>query len=189
MLPGQRGALICTAWGRPAAGESSRSSALPAFACPGAMQDCGLCPLTPWDPGPVLLESCSWVHGSRRLQGADSSVQSPCQTDQLLPPGAAPALYRDWPTVCGMFSPRPTPGRTSSVRDSGRLEASLPLQRFCLISSVLEESGLDFFKFLILQGWAFLSQRLSPQAFARILAEPLPNLILFYFIFFCLPTL
>ncbi|XP_077732272.1 uncharacterized protein LOC144300243 [Canis aureus] len=52
MLQG-RGALICTAWGYPAAGPSSLSCALPTSACPGErrIRSC-VCP-APWDPGPV----------------------------------------------------------------------------------------------------------------------------------------
>ena len=60
-----------------------------------------------------------------------------------------------------------------------------PAKRF----SVWEESGVDFLKFLLLQGWDFLSQRLSPLALAHLLTVPLPHLILLYFMFFHLPTL
>ena len=59
-----QGALICTAQGHLVAGESLESCTLPASTCLGAVQDYWLCPLAPWDPGPVLLESRTWCRGS-----------------------------------------------------------------------------------------------------------------------------
>ena len=44
---------------------------------PGGLQDPGLCPPVPWDPGPALLGSRTWSRGSLRQQGAGPSAQSP----------------------------------------------------------------------------------------------------------------
>ena len=61
--PGATGVLICIARGRPVAGASSLSCALPASACPRGRA--GSWAVSPWlwDPGPALLESRSWGPG------------------------------------------------------------------------------------------------------------------------------
>ena len=79
---------------------------LPCWVCPsrpGFPKAAGHSPLCP-EPPPELLPR---LHGVRFL-----------------------ALYRAWPTVCGMLSP----WCTSSVSVPGNLEAPLPLLRFCLSS-------------------------------------------------------
>ena len=51
----------------------------------GGAQDPRLCPLAPWDPGPVLLELNSWGCGSQRQQGTAPSAQSRGLTNRLIP--------------------------------------------------------------------------------------------------------
>lgn len=60
----------------------------------------------------------------------------------------APALYRDWPAVCGALSP----WCTSSISDSGRMEAPLPLLRFCSISLLSNFPSFSFLNSLSLFG-------------------------------------
>ena len=99
----------------------------------GAVQDHGLCPL--WN----------LTVGGRGAAPEGSRVQTPLSrvtrlTDWLLPEARlvhASALYRDPFTVCGVLSF----GRTSSISDSGKLEPSLPLLRFCPISLRTFPSG------------------------------------------------
>ena len=118
-------APICRARGHPAAGASSLSSSFPAFACPGGMQDPGLCLPAPWDLGLVLLEMCS--------QGVAPKCSSACSLhlDPLPelsggPVGALGPLPSSAQGLPGELSPRPT----SSVSVLGNLETSLPLLQF-----------------------------------------------------------
>ena len=111
------------------------SCALPVSIYTG--ESAGSWAVSDWRPGiwgPVLLESCFWGQCPRSQQGTDPSVWS-CPPDRpgssLMPCWVhALTFYRDWPTVCGVLSPR----RSSSISDSRRLEASLLLLQFCLIS-------------------------------------------------------
>ena len=74
--PGLAGVLICTAWGRPAAGEFWLSCALPASTCPsGSAGSWALFDPAPWVPEPcaggIVLLGCG------RQQGSDTSVWRP----------------------------------------------------------------------------------------------------------------
>ena len=79
------GALICTAWGCPEAGDSSLSCVLPTSVCPGAIAGCwavslGTLGSEAYTPGIVLPG-----HGSRRQQGTASSAWSPHLTPSFNP--------------------------------------------------------------------------------------------------------
>ena len=93
---------------------------------PGNHRIGGCVHLAPWDPGPVLLESCSQSHGSKGSRCRPLFPESP---DPLASPQAgAPALYGDLPRCAAL------PYTTSSISDSRRLEVSLPILRFCPVS-------------------------------------------------------
>ena len=98
MLPG-RGALTCTARGRPAAGVSSLSWALQASACPGRSTGSWAVSPAPWDRGPALLESRSRAEAPKAAGHIPLRPELP--PDQWAAPrgpaGCAPALYSAWP--------------------------------------------------------------------------------------------
>ena len=118
------------------AGASSLCCALPDSACPsGSAGLPALSAWAPWDRGPVLLEPGSQVPPLPKRKGHSHLCLAPAGlTNWLLtnaPEGfGPPGLYRYGTSVCSELSPR----RTFSNRNSGNLEASLPLLGFCPIS-------------------------------------------------------
>ena len=131
MLQGAgEGALICTAWGCPAAGESLLSCALPTSSCPGGSA-------LSWavSPGALGFGVCAAgivLPGLRLLKAAG---HSPLRSEPLpdlpaSPLGRTRHALQSFPRSilgCGTLYL----GGTSSVSDSGRLEAPLPLLWFC----------------------------------------------------------
>ena len=109
----------------------------PLLPVPGGVQDPSYVCSVPWDPGPVLLElellrlPKTAGHRPLCLEPPPDQPASPQG-----PAGHAPALYRDWPMSVAAF-----PRHTSSIGDSGKLEAPLPLLRFGSISLSALPSG------------------------------------------------
>ena len=97
--------LICTVLGGLAAGGSLLSWALPAFAFPG--ECAGSWALSTQRPG--IWGLCCWNCVPRALSLKSSRVQPPVHPEplpELLPRpcwARSPALYRVWPTVCGVL--------------------------------------------------------------------------------------
>ena len=177
---GWGGGLICTAWGRLAAGASSLSVFSPLPPVPGGMQDLELCPPAPWFLGPVLL----------KLHSLGPSSRSPLCPEPL-PELPRPCRVLSSPLLCLACSVWFTlPQHTSSVSDPGRVEAPLPLLRFCLVSLLsMFPSGKNLvriFKVPPSLGLGFsCAGGFHCLALACLLTGPLPHLILFYI--FCFP--
>ena len=124
MLPGVGGTDLHSL-GAPSSRRALIALGLPCLHCPGGTQDPGLCALGSgacWNRAPGLQLPKAARHSLLGLE---------LPPDLLRPHGArAPALHRDRPAMCSMLSP----GCTSSISDSRKLEAPLPILRSCQIS-------------------------------------------------------
>ena len=184
---GRRGCTDLHSLWAPSGQESSRCP-VPSLPppVPGGVHDRGLCPLCTVGSG--VLHCWNRTPGARssgRQQGADTSFwsltpsavfsQMPCRV-------RAPALYRDRPTVCGVLSPM----CTFSISDSEKLEAS-PISLLSTFPSgknpvwIFKVPASPWLGFPVLEAFA--------TCLSLTLCGALPHLILFYFIFFCLPPL
>ena len=130
MLPGCRGALTCTALGRPGAGASSLSCVHlpPPPPVPGGS---GLCPPAPWAPGPALLELRS--RGAAPEGSRCSPLRLEPPPDPRLLPKAPPVRLQPFTMLgprCAVRSPRGAPPLLVTLGDWRLPCLSLPAERF-----------------------------------------------------------
>ena len=176
------GVLICTGWERLVAGESSLSWALLVTACPaGSAGLPALSTWVPWDPGPCASRPVLPETAFPKENGVQTPPSGFGPHNRPAPPKYLGGLWHSsfllYPTtVCGEFPP----GRPLSYSDGGNLEASLALLQFCPISlqALFHQGKLQcrFLKFLLLQGSAFLPQKLLLLCFSSASRRSPPSL-------------